>query len=100
MSGCEPIDVEQGLERKYNDYSAHRMLPEVDKVRIPMPTGQIFGERDPLKELGKTMCDMCDPRVILTYKHGFGHGIPARSPRDLKRIVEVIEKTVIRSEFV
>lgn len=93
-------DVENGVERKYNDYRAHRMFPEVDKVRVPVPTGHILGERDPLKELGTTMCDMCDPRAMLTYKHSFGHEIPARSPKDLKKIVEVIEKTVFRSDFV
>lgn len=43
---------------------------------------------------------MCDPRVMLTYSHGFGHEIPSRSLKDLKKIKEVIEKTVIRSDFV
>lgn len=93
-------DVEKGVERKYNDLRAHRMFPEVDNVRVPVPSGHVLGERDPQKELGMTMCDMCDPRVMLTYKHGFGHEIPARSPKDLKKIVEVIEKTVFRSDFV
>ncbi len=93
-------DVEKGVERKYNDYRAHRMFPEVDKVRVPIPSGHILGELDPLKELGETMCEMCDKRSMLTYKHGFGHEIPARSMKDLRKIRDVIEKTVIRSEFV
>ncbi len=92
-------ELEKGTVRTYSDFVAHRMFPEVDKVRVPIPTGHILGERDPLKELGTTMCEMCDPRLMLTYKHGFGHEIPARSPRDLIRIKEVIEKTVIRSDF-
>ncbi|KAL9067348.1 MAG: hypothetical protein Q9161_006956 [Pseudevernia consocians] len=91
--------VEKGVGRKWNDFVAHRMFPEVDKVRIPIPTGHILGEHDPFKELGTTMCDMCDPKVMLKYKHDFGHEIPSRSPRDLKRIKDVIEKTVIRSDF-
>ena len=91
--------VEKGVGRKWNDFVAHRMFPEVDKVRIPIPTGHILGEHDPFKDLGTTMCDMCDPKVMLTYKHEFGHEIPSRSPRDLKRIKDVIEKTVIRSDF-
>ncbi len=92
-------ELEKGTVRKYSDFVAHRMFPEVDKVRVPIPTGHILSERDPLKELGTTMCEMCDPRLMLTYKHVFGHEIPARSPRDLIRIKEVIEKTVIRSDF-
>ena len=78
-------DVENGVDRKYDDYVARRMFPEVDKVRVPIPTGHILGEHDPLKELGTTMCDVCDPRVTLTYKHSFGHEIPSRSPKDLKK---------------
>lgn len=93
-------DVDNAVDRKYNDYVAHRMFPEVDKVRVPIPTEHVPGEHDPFKELGTTMCDMRDPRVMLTYKHGFGHEIPSRSPSDLEKIKEVIEKTVIRSEFV
>ena len=92
-------NVAQGLHRTYNDYVAHRMFPEVDNVRVTIPTAHILGEQDPLLPLGETMCKMCDPRVMLTYKHGFGHEIPSRSPRDLKKIREVLEKTVIRSEF-
>ena len=92
-------DVEKGVDRRYNDYMAHRMFPEVDTVRVPIPTGHILGEQDPLKELGTTMCAMCDPSVMLTYQHRFGHEIPSRSPRDIQRIKEVIEKTVTRSEF-
>ena len=93
-------DVEKGVDRKYNDVVAHRMFSEVDKVRIPIPTGHILGENDPLKESGAAMCNMCDPRVMLIYKHGFGHEIPTRSPIDLGKIKEIIEKTVMRSEFV
>ena len=93
-------DVENGVDRKYNDYRAHRMFPEVDKVRVPIPSAHILGELDPLKELGETMCEMCDKRSMVTYKHGFGHEIPARSMKDLRKIRDVIEKTVIRSEFV
>lgn len=93
-------DLEKGVDRKYNDYMSHRMFPEVDKVRVPIPTGHILGQYDPHKELGTTMCDMCDPRVMLIYEHEYGHEIPARSPRNLKKIKELIEKTVIRSEFV
>lgn len=88
------------MDRKYSDYMAHRMFPEVDKVRVPIPAGHILGEQDPLKDLGSTMCLMFDPRLMLVHKHGFGHEIPARSLKDLKKIKEVIEKTVIRSEFV
>ena len=92
-------DVEKGVDREYNDYMSHRMFPEVDKVRVPIPTGHVLGEQDPLKDLGSAMCLMCDPRLMLVHKHGFGHEIPARSLKDLKKIKEVIEKTVIRSEF-
>ena len=90
---------EQRVEPRYEDYIAHRIFPEVDKVRVGVPTGHILGERDPIRESSLTMSAMCDARVMLTYKHGFGHEIPTRSPRDLMRIKELIEKTVIRSEF-
>lgn len=93
-------DLERGLDRKYDDLVAHRMFSEVDKVRVPIPTGHILGDKDPLKEPSAAMCNMCDSRVMLTYKHDFGHEIPTRSPRDLRKIKEVIEKIVIRSDFV
>ena len=66
---------------------------------MPIPTGHVLGERDPLLDLGSTMCLMCDPRLMLVHKHAFGHEIPARSTKGLKKIKEVIEKTVIRWEF-
>ena len=93
-------DVDNGINRRYDDYRAHRMFPEVDKVRVPIPSAHILGELDPLRELGETMIEMCDKRNTLTYKHAYGHEIPARSRVDLKKIANVIEKTVIRSEFV
>lgn len=93
-------DLEKGLDRKYDDLIAHRMFAEMDKVRMPIPTGHILGDTDPLKDSGAAMCNMCDPRLMLTYKHEFGHEIPTRSSKDLRKIKEVIEKTVIRSEFV
>lgn len=93
-------DLERGLDRKYDDLVAHRMFSEVDKVRVPIPTGHILGDKDPLKDSSAAMCKMCDPRVMLTYKHDFGHEIPTRSPKDLRKIREVVEKTVIRSEFI
>ena len=92
-------DLEKGVNRQYDDYRAHRMFPEVDKVRVSVPTGHILAEQDPLLEMSATMCKMCDEKVMLTYKHGFGHEIPARSAKDLRKIRDVIEKTVIRSEF-
>ena len=76
------------------------MFPEVDNVRVPIPSAHILGELDPLRELGETMIEMCDKRNMLTYKHAYGHEIPARSRVDLKKIANCIEKTVIRSEFV
>ena len=93
-------DVDNGINRRYDDYRAHRMFPEVDKVRVPIPSAHILGELDPLRELGETMIEMCDKRNMLTYKHAYGHEIPARSRVDLKKIANCIEKTVIRSEFV
>ena len=93
-------DVENGVDRKYNDYRAHRMFPEVDKGRVPIPSAHILGELDPLRELGETMCEMCDKSSMLTYMHGYGHEIPARSMKEMRKIRDVIEKTVIRSEFV
>ncbi|KAL8719829.1 MAG: hypothetical protein Q9225_003207 [Loekoesia sp. 1 TL-2023] len=92
-------DVEKGVSRTYDDYRAHRMFAEVDKVRVPVPTGHILGEQDPLREFGEAMEKMCEPGLMLSFKHRFGHEIPARSPRDLRRIKEVIEKTVLRSEL-
>ncbi|KAL8699911.1 MAG: hypothetical protein Q9201_005738 [Fulgogasparrea decipioides] len=95
-------DLEKGVSHhKYSDYRAHRIFPEVDKVRVTVPTGHILAERDPLRELGEGMMKMCEPSLRLSFKHGFGHEIPpARSTRDLVKIKEVIEKTVMRSELV
>lgn len=91
--------VDKRFDRTYNDYRARRIFPEVDKVRIPIPTAHVLGELDPQRELGETMREMCDKRCMLVYKHAFGHEIPARSRVDLRKIAGVIEKTVIRSEF-
>lgn len=92
-------NLDNEAEKEYEDYRAHRFFPEADKVRVPVPSAHILGELDPLKESSLAMCEMCDKRVMLTYKHGFGHEIPTRSPRDLQKIKEVFEKTVIRSDF-
>ena len=99
-SAPEAESKKEETHRTYSDYISHRIFPEVDKVRIHIPTGHIIGERDPVKDSSVMMRDMCDARVMLTYKHGFGHEIPVRSRTDLNRIKEVIEKTVTKSEFV
>lgn len=93
-------DVEAGVERKYDDYRAHRIFPELDKVRVPMPSAHILGENDPMRELGEATVKLCDDRLTLVYKHGFGHEIPTRSLKDIRKIKDVIEKIVIRSNFV
>lgn len=92
-------DVEGGVQRDYDDYRSHRMFPEVDKVRIEVPSAHILGAKDPLYELSVRMCEMSDPKVSLKYEHGFGHEFPVKSQRDMRKLGEVIEKTIIRADF-
>ena len=93
------LDAEKDVKREYDDFRSRRMFPEVDKVRVGVPSAHILGKKDWQFELGAMMGGFCDPEVRLMYKHGFGHEIPARSPRDIWMIKEVIEKTVIRADF-
>ena len=92
-------DVEGGVDRDYDDYRAHRMFPEVDSVRIGVPSAHILGAKDPLYELSATMVEMCDPNVSLKHEHGFGHEFPIKSQRDMKKLGDIIEKTIIRADF-
>ena len=92
--------VDNGIDRPYSDYEAHRMFAEVDTVRLREPTGHILAELDPVRELGEAMVQMCDPKVRLCHEiKGFAHEIPYRSAKDMRKIAEVVEKTVRRSEF-
>ncbi len=92
--------VDNGKHRKYADFEARRMFAEVDKVRLSQPTGHILAELDPVRELGEAMVEMCDPKVRLCHENkGFAHEMPYRSARDMKKIAEVVEKTIRRPEF-
>ncbi|KAL8684109.1 MAG: hypothetical protein Q9224_006607 [Gallowayella concinna] len=84
-------------------YTSHRFFPEIDKVRIPIPTAHILGTQDSLLESGIRMTEMCHGKVMRVYKHAGGHEIPSRigknGTRDVERIRETVEKTVQRAEF-
>ncbi|KAL8808018.1 MAG: hypothetical protein Q9182_000296 [Xanthomendoza sp. 2 TL-2023] len=84
-------------------YTSRRFFPEIDKIRISIPTAHILGTQDALFESGAKMTEMCDAKVMRVYKHARGHEIPTRwgrnGVRDVEKIRDVIEKTVQRAEF-
>ncbi|KAL8646919.1 MAG: hypothetical protein Q9226_006657 [Calogaya cf. arnoldii] len=84
-------------------YRSHRFFPELDQVRISIPTAHILGTQDSVFESGLRMTAMCEGRVMKVFKHGGGHEIPRmvgrNGGRELQGIREVIEKTVQRAEF-
>ncbi|KAL8727065.1 MAG: hypothetical protein Q9166_006308 [cf. Caloplaca sp. 2 TL-2023] len=88
--------------KDYSDIVSHRIFPELDTVRISIPTAHILGEKDSVFESGLRLIEMCDPILMKVYKHAAAHEIPGRSGgggRDLAKIGEVVEKTVARADM-
>lgn len=88
------------MNRKYNDVVIHRMFLKINKIRILISTKHILDENDLLKKLKATMCNMCNLRIMLIYKHKFKHKILTCFLIDLEKIKEIIKKTIIRSKFI
>ncbi|KAL8810421.1 MAG: hypothetical protein Q9200_002589 [Gallowayella weberi] len=84
-------------------YISRRLFPEIDRVRISIPTAHILGTQDAFFESGTRMTEMCEAKVMRVYKHTGGHEIPTRmgknGVREVEKIREAIEKTVQRAEF-
>lgn len=77
-----------------------RMIhPEIDRIRIDMPTLHILGKHDQVCGSSHKLIQMCDERHVNVYEHGGGHEV-SRTVGDLQKIRDLILKTVARSELV
>lgn len=73
--------------------------PEIDAVRLQIPTAFVFGREDELFEGGKEMMGLCDSRYVCgEYVHKGGHEIP-KARADQMKIADLIMKVVQRSEL-
>lgn len=88
--GNEPYD--------YNRYVTRKFHPEVDEVRIQIPTAHVLARKDPLYASGLKLVDMCDRRYASVYEHNGGHEVP-RFTAEKRAIQNLIQKTLVRSEF-
>ena len=82
----------------YKRYVTRMFHPEVDKVRIQIPTAHVVGRNDPVRDASLKLVDMCDVRYVSVYEHKGGHELP-KTADSLQRIKDVIQKTVMRSEL-
>ena len=83
------------------DHAQHpirRFQPEVDPVRIEIPTAHIVGKHDEVSDSSHQLIRLCDEECAGVYEHAGGHEV-WRTAGDLQIIKSLILKTVARSEL-
>ncbi|OKL56915.1 hypothetical protein UA08_07742 [Talaromyces atroroseus] len=75
-----------------------RFHPEVDTVRISIPTAHVYGKNDPYLSQSVQLVNMSQLDLVRAMDHGGAHDIP-RSNSVTKAIADTIEKTIMKSEF-
>lgn len=88
----------EGGAFEYDKYITRKYHPDVDDIRIDIPTGHVVGKRDDMRAFGRKLFELCREDRATLFEHNAGHEIPA-SPAVSRRIADLIEKTVTRSEF-
>ncbi len=89
--------AESGERREWEGFRSHRMFVEANpRVRIEIPTAHLVAEGDEMRALGEANALMCEEKTRILYKSKGGHGVP-RAERDVRKVSEIIERTVERA---
>ena len=83
----------------HDQHPIRRFQPEVDAVRIEIPTAHIVGKHDRVSDTSHQLIRLCDERYAGVYEHDGGHEV-RRTAGDLRMIQNLVLKTVARSELV
>jgi hypothetical protein len=75
------------------------MEPDVDTVRISIPTAHVMGKRDAAYGQSLRLLGLCQKSLASVWEDSFGHEVPKR-PEQSRKIVELIEEVVMKTELV
>ncbi|KAJ5096784.1 hypothetical protein N7456_007505 [Penicillium angulare] len=84
---------------KDNDYLRPRCFhPELYDDRLELATAHLWGERDIFDPHSRKFFQLCDSDLARSHQHDGGHDFP-QSWDDNERFSEIIQKTVLKSQF-
>lgn len=90
------IDAVVGKE---NDHLRPRCFhPDLYDGRLELATAHLWGERDLFNPHSREFFRLCDPELATFLQHDGGHDVP-QSWDDNERFSEIIQKTVLKSQF-
>ena len=78
--------------------TVRRFNAKVDKERVQIPTGHIYGAKDVDFEKSRQLVELCEEKVRYEYVHKGGHNIPLGEETN-RSIADVVKKVVARSEI-
>lgn len=83
----------------HQEHPIRRFHPEVDQIRIELPTAHIVGKTDQVSDSSHQLVQLCDEKYAGVYEHDGGHEV-WRTAGDLQMIKNLILKTVAQSELI
>ena len=87
------------IEKPENAHLRPRCFhPDIHQERISIPTAHVWGAGDSFRSHAKELVRLCEPSVAAVYEHGGLHDVP-HSLEDNKIVSEMVQKTILRSEF-
>ncbi|PHH90555.1 hypothetical protein CDD83_3317 [Cordyceps sp. RAO-2017] len=72
--------------------------PDLYPGRLDLPTAHIWGREDFIAGHSKQLLRLCNSKFAEAFEHKEGHDVP-QSSEDNIRMSEVIQKTIVRSQF-
>jgi len=75
-----------------------RMEPDVDTVRINIPTAHLIGKMDPAYGQSARLLGLCEKSLASVFEESFGHEVPKKKGQS-RKISDLIEEVVMKSEF-
>ncbi|KAF4506074.1 hypothetical protein G6O67_006195 [Ophiocordyceps sinensis] len=72
--------------------------PDLHQDRLNLPTAHIWGREDFISGHAKQLLRLCNSAFAEVFEHKGGHDVP-QSREDSTRMSEVIQKTIVRSQF-
>ena len=85
-----PYDQEQHPIRRFH--------PDIDQVRIELPTAHIVGKHDQVSDSSNQLVQLCDEKYAGIHEHAGGHEVSSTAD-DLQVIKNLILKTVAQGEL-
>lgn len=82
----------------YQKIRTRRMHPEVDKVRLSIPTGHAISKNDFAYVGSQMLRQLCDSRLMSTMEHSAGHAIP-RNVLEARKFRDLIERTQAKANL-